>query len=257
MNMSKKLFLVGTAGCGKTTMTNAFKTWMNSQGFDCITVNLDPGVGELQYEPDVDIRKWLTLEAVMEEYGLGPNGAQIVCADLIALEVRDIVKTLERFQTDYVFVDTPGQMELFTFRDSSREIIDVFGVDNTALVFLIDPHLAKRPSGLVSLLMLSVTTNFRFPVPMINVLSKSDLLTDDETGVVLEWASSPERLHDALVEEMGDPADIPSLGFLGALEEVEAYRGLTPISSDSLTGFEDLYSLIQLCFEGGEDLYTD
>ncbi|MCJ2669554.1 MAG: ATP/GTP-binding protein [Thermoplasmata archaeon] len=255
--MSKYLFLVGTAGCGKTTMTYAFRTWMSAQGFDSITVNLDPGVEDLQYEPEVDVRDWVTLEAVMQEYQLGPNGAQIACADLIALQIREIVQTLEGFDTDYVFIDTPGQMELFAFRESSREVVHVFGAENTAIIFLLDPQLAKRPSGLVSLLMLSVTTGFRFSVPLINVLSKSDFLSDEEVAQVLGWGSSSDRLYDALVEEMGDPAGIPSIGFLHALDDVGAYRELIPISSEALLGFEDLYSLIQLCFEGGEDLYKD
>ncbi|MFQ6106583.1 MAG: ATP/GTP-binding protein [Thermoplasmata archaeon] len=249
--------MVGTAGCGKTTMTYAFRTWMNTQGFDSITVNLDPGVDELQYEPEVDVRDWITLEGVMEEYSLGPNGAQIVCADLIALQVRDITKTLEEFHSDYVLVDTPGQMELFAFRESSREVVDVFGLENSAILFLLDPQLARKPSGLVSLLMLSVTTSFRFAIPLINILSKADLLSEDETAAILGWASSTDRLHDALVDEMGDSSGIPSIGFLGALDEVGAYRGLTVVSSDALLGFEDVYSLLQICFEGGEDLQRD
>jgi hypothetical protein len=180
-----------------------------------------------------------------------------VCADLIALRIHEIAGTLEGFDTDYVFIDTPGQMELFAFRESSKEVVDVFGPENAALLFLIDSQLARRPSGLVSLMMLSITTGFRFSVPMIGVLSKSDLLPEEEAARVLEWGTSSERLYDALVEEAGDPSNIPSLGFLSAMDEVGAYRGLTPISSEALLGFEDLYSLIQLCFEGGEDLYTD
>ncbi|MCK4367983.1 MAG: ATP/GTP-binding protein [Thermoplasmata archaeon] len=255
--MSRYLFLVGTAGCGKTTMTYAFRTWMSTQGFDSITVNLDPGVEDLQYEPEVDVRDWITLDAVMQEYQLGPNGAQIVCADLIAIRIREIVQILEGFDTEYVFIDTPGQMELFAFRESSREVVDVFGNEDSAILFLLDPQLAGRPSGLISLLMLSITTGFRFSVPLINILSKSDILSEEDIARVIGWASSSDRLYDALVEEMGDPSSIPSMGFLSALDEVGAYQGLTPVSSEALLGFEDLYSLIQLCFEGGEDLYKD
>lgn len=255
--MPRYLFLVGTAGCGKTTMTHAFKTWMDTQGFDSITVNLDPGVEELQYEPEVDVRDWVTLESVMQEYSLGPNGAQIVCADLIALRVREIIQALQEFRTDYVFIDTPGQMELFAFRESSREVVHVFGGEDSAILFLLDPQLSKRPSGLVSLLMLSVTTSFRFSVPLINVLSKADILSEENVNAILRWASNSDLIHDALVEETGDPSGIPSLGFLSALDEVGAYRSLTPVSAEALLGFEDVYALIQICFEGGEDLSKD
>jgi hypothetical protein len=39
-----------------------------------ITVNLDPGVQKLPYNPHVDVRDYVTLEEVMEKHKLGPNG---------------------------------------------------------------------------------------------------------------------------------------------------------------------------------------
>ena len=59
----------------------------------------------------------------MQEYRLGPNGAQIVGADMIALRAGEIRQIVDNISSDYIIVDTPGQMELFTFRDSSKLII--------------------------------------------------------------------------------------------------------------------------------------
>jgi GTPase SAR1 family protein len=58
----------------------------------------------------------------MEEYGLGPNGALIMAADLIADQVEKISKEIEELQSDIVLVDTSGQMELFAFRASGPYI---------------------------------------------------------------------------------------------------------------------------------------
>ncbi|MEM4772341.1 MAG: ATP/GTP-binding protein, partial [Thermoplasmatales archaeon] len=76
-----RVFFVGTAGSGKSTMVNSFKDWLVGLNYDAITVNLDPGAEFLPYEPDVDVRESISLEDVMAQYNLGPNGAQIVAAD--------------------------------------------------------------------------------------------------------------------------------------------------------------------------------
>jgi len=90
--VGRNLYFVGTAGSGKTTMVGAFATWLNSQGLDCIKVNLDPGVDQLPYEPDVDIRDWISVPEIMKEQGLGPNGAQIAAADMLALNAGEVAE---------------------------------------------------------------------------------------------------------------------------------------------------------------------
>ncbi len=71
----KFIYFVGTAGSGKSTMVQAYKEWLDHNGIDSIIVNLDPGADSLPYEADIDIREWIDLGGVMDEYALGPNGA--------------------------------------------------------------------------------------------------------------------------------------------------------------------------------------
>lgn len=255
--MGRNVYIVGTAGCGKTTLTYAFQLWMARQGFDAITVNLDPGAESLPYEPDIDIRDWIRLSDVMREYNLGPNGAQVVAADMLALNSQKISKVLEDFRTDYILLDTPGQMELFAFRESSRAVIEAFGEEDSIIMFLFDPALAKEPSGLVALMMLSLTTHFRFPIPLANILAKSDLLSDDQIEDISEWSGGPESLYSALTSRETSPENIPNVEFLRAMENVGAYQKIIPVSSETFVGLEDVYSRIQLCFEAGEDLSSD
>ena len=75
--MARNLYFLGTAGSGKSTMVHAFQQWMNSQGLDCVTANMDPGAETLQYSPDLDVRDYVRLAEIMEEQDLGPNGAQV------------------------------------------------------------------------------------------------------------------------------------------------------------------------------------
>ncbi len=110
------LYFMGTAGSGKTTLVNTFLKWCQLHSLDAITVNLDPGVRSVPYKPDVDIRDWISLTEIMESHDLGPNGAQIACADMIALNIGEIKEQVEGFKSDYILIDIPGQLELFVFR---------------------------------------------------------------------------------------------------------------------------------------------
>jgi GTPase SAR1 family protein len=255
--MSRFLYVIGTAGSGKSTLVYAFHSWMQSQGLDAVTVNLDPGAERLPYGPDVDIRDWIRLSEVMEEHGLGPNGAQVVCADLLALNAGEVAQVIEGFRTNYFLIDTPGQIELFTFREASRVVIDALDRESSALIYLNDPALVRRPSGLVSSILLSATTQFRHSLPFVNVLSKADLLPEDDLKRVLQWSLDPDALYDGLLEEAISPQTVLDVGFLKAMESIGVYRRLHPLSSEDLFGFEDVYDQVQRVFEGGEDLRPD
>ncbi|MCJ7696924.1 MAG: ATP/GTP-binding protein, partial [Thermoplasmata archaeon] len=114
------VYFIGTAGSGKSTLTASMQQWCKERGLDAIIVNLDPGAENLPYEPDVDIRDWISLREVMDTNKLGPNGAQIACADMIALNTTDVKESINSFKADYILVDTPGQLELFVFREAGK-----------------------------------------------------------------------------------------------------------------------------------------
>ncbi len=238
-------------------MVHAFQEWLAAQGLDALTVNLDPGVEQLQYTPDVDVRDWIKLSEVMEEHGLGPNGAQVVAADLLALNAGEIAEVMEGFRTNYFLIDTPGQMELFTFRESSRVVIDAFGREDSILIYLNDPTLVKTPSGLISSVLLSATAQFRHVLPFVSVLSKADLLEEEELEKVVKWSLDPIALYDALMEDGTTPKTLLDVEFMKGMETIGVYRRLFPVSSEASFGFEEVYNQVQLVFEGGEDLRPD
>ncbi|MEM2955531.1 MAG: ATP/GTP-binding protein, partial [Nitrososphaerales archaeon] len=76
------IFIVGTAGSGKSLLTSTLVSWYTEKGTNAIAVNLDPGALELPYTPDVDVRNYIDLQTIMESYELGPNGALILASDL-------------------------------------------------------------------------------------------------------------------------------------------------------------------------------
>jgi GTPase SAR1 family protein len=255
--MARNLFFIGTAGCGKSTMVHAFREWLATQGLDAIAVNLDPGAERILYDPEVDVRDWIKLSEVMEEHGLGPNGAQVVAADLLAMNAGEIVEVMEGFKTNYFLIDTPGQVELFTFRESSKVVIDAFGREDSILIYLNDPALVKTPSGLISSVLLSATAQFRHSLPFVSVLSKADLLGEEEVEKIVNWSLDPIALYDALMEDGTTPKTLLDVEFMKEMETIGVYRRLFPVSSEAVSGFEDVYNQVQLVFEGGEDLRPD
>ncbi|MDH5754988.1 MAG: ATP/GTP-binding protein, partial [Candidatus Bathyarchaeota archaeon] len=92
------VFIIGTAGSGKSLLTAAFCEWLKMSKQNVTIVNMDPGALTLPYSPDVDVRDYVDIGRLMEEYGLGPNGALIMAADLIADELGEISKEVEELK---------------------------------------------------------------------------------------------------------------------------------------------------------------
>jgi hypothetical protein len=157
-------------------------------------------------------------------------------------------------ETDYCLVDTPGQMELFAFRQSSTALVEELGRDDGFLVFLSDPTLARTPNGFVSDTMLCGITQFRFSLPLLNVLSKSDLLNEEELEELQTWSRDPYAQYNALTEREMTTQTLISNEFLKAMENVGMYKELTTVSALEGTGMEDIYNAVQQYFSGGEDV---
>ncbi len=247
------VYFIGTAGSGKSSLVQAFSEWLDVNGINSIIVNLDPGADFIPYEADVDIRDWVHLDEIMSEYSLGPNGAQIVASDLMAVNAKEWVPVIKGMETDYCLIDTPGQMELFAFRQSSNALVEELGREDSMLVFLSDPTLARTPNGFVSDMMLCGITQFRFSLPILNVLSKSDLLKEEELEELSTWSRDAYALYNALTERDMSSQTVISVEFLKAMENVGMYKELTPVSALEGTGMEDIYNTVQQHFEGGED----
>ncbi|MEK0325707.1 MAG: ATP/GTP-binding protein, partial [Nitrosopumilus sp.] len=117
------IFVAGTAGAGKSLLTSKLLSSYSEKGSNAIAVNLDPGAIKLPYTPAVDVRDYVDLNSVMERYELGPNGALIFASDYIATRWSEIQAEIDGTGADYAIIDTPGQMEVFTYRNSGSFIV--------------------------------------------------------------------------------------------------------------------------------------
>ena len=248
------VYFVGTAGSGKSTLVKSYRDWLGNNGIDCMTINLDPGVDMLPYDADIDIREWVALDEVMGEYNLGPNGAQIVAADLMAVNIKKITDLLDGVRTEYVLVDTPGQLELFAFRESSNVIVEAFGKEKSMVVYLSDPMLCKTSNGFVSNMVLSSLVEFRLQLPVINILTKADLMKDEDRDRMISWFENSDSLYDDLLDNDANPQTVVGMELFKAVESAGIFGQIRAVSAVENTGLEEIYSATQLEFFGGEDI---
>ena len=96
------IFIVGTAGAGKSSLVTAFQRWSRFLETESIAVNLDPGAERVHYDAEFDVRDLISLTEVMTEYDLGPNGAQILAADLLAAQALDIADELHALSGELI-----------------------------------------------------------------------------------------------------------------------------------------------------------
>ncbi len=251
--MIQTVFLIGTAGSGKTVLTNALKNWISTQGVNVIAVNLDPAVRHIPYSADVDCREMIDVNIITEDYDLGPNGAMIAATDLLAAHFDEILEEIEDFTPDVCLIDTPGQIELYAYRESGRIISNQFDVDRTVSLFLLDANLCRNPLSYVSIRLLSTAVNIRLGLPSFHILTKSDLLEFDEIERVVSWSENIDLLIDAIESESGLGREL-ALGMAQIPgEHIQLESEIIPVSVFEGDGIPEVSAAISRILTSGED----
>jgi GTPase SAR1 family protein len=130
--------VIGPPGSGKSTYCDGMQQFMGAIERKCSVVNLDPANDHTSYQPALDIRDLVTIDEIMEQETLGPNGGVLFALEELEhnfdwLEeglkelggLRQHCLLFERLLTaldDYILFDCPGQVELFTHHGSLRNI---------------------------------------------------------------------------------------------------------------------------------------
>lgn len=249
------VFIVGTAGSGKSLLTATFSEWLKMSKQNVAIVNLDPGALTLPYSPDVDARNYVSVNRIMEEYGLGPNGALIMAADLLADEIEKISLEIEELKSDIVLVDTPGQMELFAFRASGPFIASEIAREPKAIVYLFDAVFSLNPLNYVSNLFLSAAVYNCFLLPQLHILSKCDLLPKEEVNQIVEWSANPNALENAIEQKLEGTKRLLSRNMMKAIYQLGLKFLLLPISSKTNEGMVNFNMALERILAGG-DKYT-
>ncbi|MHB1440387.1 MAG: ATP/GTP-binding protein [Cuniculiplasma sp.] len=258
--MKGALFVAGPAGTGKSSFCGAYKEWLTINNMDAAIVNLDPGSEFIPYESDIDIREWISINDIMSEFNLGPNGAQIVASDLIIENVDRIKSLLDELTDYYVIFDTPGQIELFSLRTSSPIIVDSLGGKKSMLAFVGDSVISAIPSGYISQKLMYASVMARFFKPTMYIMNKSDLIEKEQMDAINSWDQSVDNLMDSFLSEKAEMRKDFFYNVMNSFSESGLSSQMIPVSSKNMSGMEDVYSGMSLFLSGGEDedtLYKD
>jgi len=249
------VFVIGTAGAGKSLFTAAFGEWLKMSRQDVSIVNLDPGAMTLPYSPDVDVRNYVGFDKLMEDYHLGPNGALIMAADLIADETDRISREIEELQSDIVLVDTCGQMELFAFRASGPYIVSELTSEPKAIVYLFDSVFSVNPLNYVSNLFLSTAVYNRFFLPQLHLMSKCDLLPRNQVNEIMAWSTDQKALENSIEQKLEGTKRLLSINIMQAIYKLGMKFPLIPVSARTSKGMVNVNVALERILAGG-DKYT-
>ena len=75
--------VIGPAGSGKSTYCELMRNHIETLNRRVHVVNLDPAAEHFRYPVAADIRDLISLEDVMSEMKLGPNGGLIYCMEYL------------------------------------------------------------------------------------------------------------------------------------------------------------------------------
>jgi GTPase SAR1 family protein len=245
------IFILGTAGSGKSELTGVFSRWLQLQGEDALAVNLDPGAITLPYSANVDVRDYIRIEALMEEYGLGPNGGLMLASEMMVDIIDQLASDIDDFGPDVALIDTPGQMEMFAFRDIGASIADGLSDEGKGIIYLFDAALCRDPLNYVMNMFLASAVNSRFLLPQVAVLSKADLL-GDEIEEIEGWAEEPTLLEEAINQRLTGTNRLLSQDMIDVINRLGIEFTPIPFSTRSNLGFNRLYSEMSRVFMGGE-----
>lgn len=173
------ILVLGPAGVGKSTFCTSLISYMNSIGRRAHIVNLDPAAEPSKYEFTVDIRDLISLQDVMEELELGPNGGLVYCFEFLMNNLDWLAEQIGDYDEEFLIFDCPGQIELYTHVPVLPRIVSFLSRQmnfSLCATYLLEaPFVVDRPkffSGVLS----AMSAMILLETPHINILSKMDLV---------------------------------------------------------------------------------
>ncbi len=224
------IFVVGSAGSGKSTLVKGFSEFLKEKGYDVKCVNLDPATDPV-YDAHADVRMYVRVEDVMRTFGLGVNGALLKSMEIASKHTRML-----KVEGDFVLYDTPGQMELFIFSREGREFVMELAGNFAASIFLMDLSLLQDAESFLSAVLQNVIVSLRLSLPSLTVFTKSDV-ADVDIKKVMGKIYRTEGVLAELLEKVVDFIEYTTI----------PYR-ILKVSNIKKTGYDELFSALNELF---------
>lgn len=236
MSEKRAFVIVGMAGSGKSTFADCLYKWMDNKSI--YTINLDPATLNVKMHVDEDIRSKVNYKLTMEEYNLGPNGGIITCLNLYMLNISSIIKSIT---SDNLIIDTPGQIEAFTWSSPGQVLIDTLKENNYKifLIYTIDTYYSSSSGVFMSNMIYASSLMSKFQVKTIALFNKIDL---SECSTVMNWIKNYESFLSSLNYDLITDTTYHSM----ALYFEEFYNSIQSVGISSIQnkGREDFFKIL-------------
>ncbi|XP_061357035.1 GPN-loop GTPase QQT2 isoform X1 [Gastrolobium bilobum] len=242
------IIVVGMAGSGKTTLLHRLVCHTHMSNIRGYVMNLDPAVLTLPYASNIDIRDTVKYKEVMKQFNLGPNGGILTSLNLFATKFDEVISVIEKRadQLDYVLVDTPGQIEIFTWSASGAIITEAFASTfPTVVTYVVDTPRSENPTTFMSNMLYACSILYKTRLPLILAFNKVDVA---QHQFALEWMEDFEAFQAAVST---DHSYTSTLTQSLSLVLDEFYKNLRSVgvSAVSGTGIEAFFMAVEASAE--------
>ncbi|WVW81982.1 hypothetical protein I302_103986 [Kwoniella bestiolae CBS 10118] len=234
------IICIGMAGSGKTTFMQRLNSHLHSRNTPPYILNLDPAVSHMPYSANIDIRDTVDYKEVMKQYNLGPNGGILTALNLFTTKFDQVLGYVEKRAEDveYILVDTPGQIEIFTWSASGAIITDAIASSlPTVVAYVVDTPRTTAPATFMSNMLYACSILYKTRLPFIIVFNKTDIQPHD---FAIDWMKDFEAyqaaLNDSGRNEHGESSYMNSLMSSMCLVLEEFYNNLRAVGVSAMTG---------------------
>ena len=210
----------------------------------------------------------------MEELGLGPNGALLYCMEYLEDHLGDWLQdVLSGFgEDDYVLFDCPGQVrghipvkrrahrdrasqvELYSHASVFRSFVDQLKSWgwNMCVVYLLDSQFIVEAPKFISGCLAALSAMLLLELPHVNVLSKVDLLRENQAQIEQFLQPEARQLSDSLSSAVG--RRYPSLHqSIASLLGTYSLVSFVPLDVSEEESIAELLQCIDGAIQFGED----